>query len=391
MQEVYVVSAARTPIGSLGGVLSSLSATQLGSIAIKSAVERAGIKPELVEEVYMGNVISANLGQAPARIAALEAGLAFETRCTTINKVCASGAKSISLGAQSIMLGLADIVVVGGMESMSNAPFYVPNVRLGHKFGSTTFVDGLEKDGLTDVYDQCAMGVLADRTARKYGITREDQDNYAIASYKKSAAAHADGYFKDEIVPIQITTKKGTIVITEDEEYTKVNFAKIPDLKPAFDKKGTVTAASASNMSDGAAALVLMSKKKADKLKIKPLAKLIGFADSEQEPAWFATAPTVAVPKAVRMGGYIKEEVDYFEINEAFSVVPLAFGKMLDIPLHKMNVFGGAVSLGHPLGASGARIVTTLISVLHHKGGRVGAAGICNGGGGATAIVLEKM
>lgn len=391
MQEVYIVSAVRTPIGSFGGALSSLSATDLGSIAIKGAVERAGIKPELVEEVLMGNVISANLGQAPARIAALKAGLPHETRCTTINKVCASGAKAIIFAAQSIMLGMADVIVAGGMESMSNAPFYVPRARFGYKYGSGTLVDGLEKDGLSDAYDDCAMGVFADKTARKYGITREDQDDFAIESYRRSAEATQKGYFADEIIPVEVQTRKGVVTISEDEEYKNVNFEKIPNLKPAFEKKGTVTAANASTLNDGAAALVLMSKKKAEKLKLTPLAKIIGFADAEQEPAWFTTTPTVAVPKAIRMAGLIKEEVDLFEVNEAFAVVPLAFEKLLDIPQHKINVLGGAVSLGHPLGASGARIVTTLISALTHKGGRIGAAGICNGGGGASAIVIEKM
>ncbi|MDI9880181.1 acetyl-CoA C-acyltransferase [Flectobacillus longus] len=391
MQEVYIVSAVRTPIGSFGGALSSLSATDLGSIAIKGAIERAGIKPELVEEVLMGNVISANLGQAPARIAALKAGLPHETRCTTINKVCASGAKAIIFAAQSIMLGMADVIVAGGMESMSNAPYYVPRARFGYKYGSSTLVDGLEKDGLSDAYDDCAMGIFADKTARKYGITREDQDDFAIESYRRSAEATQKGYFADEIVPIEVQTRKGVVTISEDEEYKNVNFEKIPNLKPAFEKKGTVTAANASTLNDGAAALVLMSKKKAEKLKLTPLAKIIGFADAEQEPAWFTTTPTVAVPKAIRMAGLIKEEVDLFEVNEAFAVVPLAFEKLLDIPQHKINVLGGAVSLGHPLGASGARIVTTLISALTHKGGRIGAAGICNGGGGASAIVIEKM
>ena len=339
----------------------------------------------------MGNVISANLGQAPARIAALKAGLPHETRCTTINKVCASGAKAIIFAAQSIMLGMADVIVAGGMESMSNAPYYVPRARFGYKYGSSTLVDGLEKDGLSDAYDDCAMGIFADKTARKYGITREDQDDFAIESYRRSAEATQKGYFADEIIPVEVQTRKGVVTISEDEEYKNVNFEKIPNLKPAFEKKGTVTAANASTLNDGAAALVLMSKKKAEKLKLTPLAKIIGFADAEQEPAWFTTSPTVAVPKAIRMAGLIKEEVDLFEVNEAFAVVPLAFEKLLDIPQHKINVLGGAVSLGHPLGASGARIVTTLISALTHKGGRIGAAGICNGGGGASAIVIEKM
>jgi acetyl-CoA C-acetyltransferase len=389
--EVYIVSAVRTPIGNSGGVLSSLSATQLGSIAIKGAVEKIGLKPELIDEVYMGNVLSANVGQGPARIAALGAGLPVATRCTTINKVCASGAKAIMLAAQSIMLGLADVVVAGGMESMSNTPFYVPNARFGYKFGSSTFVDGIEKDGLFDAFDNLPMGVFADRTARKYGISREDQDKYAIDSYKRAEYATEDGFFDDEIISVEIQTKKGPVTIHEDEEYKNIKVDKVPDLKPAFEKRGTVTAANASNLSDGASALILMSAKKANKLGIKPLAKIVGFADAEQEPEWFATAPVIAVPKALKMAGLIKEEVDYFEVNEAFAVVPLAFEKMLDVPHSKVNVFGGAVALGHPLGSSGSRIVATLVNVLKQKGGRIGVATVCNGGGGASAIVIERM
>lgn len=389
--EVYIVSAVRTPIGNSGGVLSSLSATQLGSIAIKGAVEKIGLKPELVEEVYMGNVLSANVGQGPARIAALGAGLPVATRCTTINKVCASGAKAIMLAAQSIMLGLADVVVAGGMESMSNAPFYVPNARFGYKFGSAAFVDGIEKDGLVDSFDNLPMGVFADRTARKYGISREDQDKFAIDSYQRAEYATEDGFFDDEIVSVEIQTKKGAVTIHEDEEYKNLKVDKVANLKPAFEKRGTVTAANSSNLSDGASALILMSAKKANKLGIKPLAKIIGFADAEQEPEWFATAPVLAMPKALKMAGFLKEEVDYFEVNEAFAVVPLAFEKMLDIPHSKVNVFGGAVALGHPLGSSGSRIVTTLVNVLKQKGGRIGAAAVCNGGGGASAIVIERM
>ncbi len=389
-QEVYIISAVRTPIGSFGGALSSLSATQLGSVAIKAAVERAKIKPESVEEVIMGNVISANLGQAPARQAALGAGLSPQARCLTVNKVCASGAKAIMLAAQSIMLGLSDIVVAGGMESMSNAPFYVPNARFGYKYGSSTLVDGLEKDGLTDVYENCAMGFFADRTARKYGISREAQDNYTIDSYKRAAAASEGGSFANEIVPVEVKTKQGSIFVTEDEEYKRVNFEKIPDLKPAFEKRGTVTAASSSNLNDGASAIVLMSKKKADKLGLLPIAKIIGMADTEQEPEFFSTAPTVALPKAIKMANLIKEEIDYYEVNEAFAVVPLAFEKILDIPHKKVNVHGGSVALGHPLGASGARILTSLIFILKQKGARYGAIGICNGGGGASAIVIER-
>ncbi|MFC0183699.1 acetyl-CoA C-acetyltransferase [Pseudarcicella hirudinis] len=392
MQEVYVVSAVRTPIGSFGGVLSSLTATQLGSIAIRGAVEKAGINPSDVQEVLMGNVVSANVGQAPARQAALGAGLAAEARCTTINKVCASGAKAIIYAAQSIMLGLSDIVVAGGMESMSNAPFYVPNARFGYKYGSSALIDGLEKDGLLDAYDQCAMGFFSDNTARKFGISRQAQDDFAIDSYKRAAAATANGHFAKEIVPVEVKNKKGEVtVISEDEEYKNVKFEKIPLLKAAFDKKGTATAANSSTINDGASALVLMSKRKADKLGIRPIAKIVGFADAEQEPAWFTTAPTIAVPKALQMAGLSKFQIDAFEINEAFAVVPLVFEKTLEISHAKMNIFGGAVSLGHPLGASGARIVTTLINVLDHKDGKYGVAGVCNGGGGASAIVIEKM
>jgi acetyl-CoA C-acetyltransferase len=391
MQEVYIVSAVRTPIGSFGGALSSLSATELGAIAIKGAIEKAGIKPELVEECIMGNVLSANVGQAPARQAALGAGLPTSVRCTTVNKVCASGMKSIMFAAQSIMLGITEVAVAGGMESMSNAPFYVPNARFGYKFGSNTLVDGLEKDGLTDAYDKIAMGHFADQTARKYGFSREAQDAYAIDSYKRAAEATEKGYFKDEIIPVEIQTKKGTVVVSEDEEFKKVDFEKIPSLKSAFEKRGTVTAANSSTLNDGACALVLMSRRKAERMGLLPLARIVTFLDTEQDPSLFTTAPTVAVPKAIKAANLIREEIDYFEINEAFSVVPLAYEKMQEIPHKKMNVFGGAVSLGHPLGASGARIVTTLISVLRQTKGRYGAAGICNGGGGASAMIIERI
>lgn len=391
MQEVYIVSAVRTPIGSFGGALSSLSATELGSIAIKGAIEKAGIKPELVEECIMGNVLSANLGQAPARQAALGAGLPATVRCTTVNKVCASGMKSIMFAAQSIMLGMTEVAVAGGMESMSNAPFYIPNARFGYKYGSNTLVDGLEKDGLMDAYDKIAMGHFADQTARKYGFSREAQDAYAIDSYKRAAEATEKGYFKDEIIPVEIQTKKGIVIVSEDEEFRKVNFDKIPELKSAFEKRGTVTAGNSSTLNDGACALVLMSRKKAERMGLLPLARIVTFLDTEQEPALFTTSPAVAVPKAIKAANLIKEEIDYFEINEAFSVVPLAFEKMQEIPHKKINIFGGAVSLGHPLGASGARIITTLISVLRHTKGRYGAAGICNGGGGASAMIIERI
>jgi acetyl-CoA C-acetyltransferase len=391
MQEVYIVSAVRTPIGSFGGALSSLSATELGAIAIKGAIEKAGIKPELVEECIMGNVLSANVGQAPARQAALGAGLPPTVRCTTVNKVCASGMKSIMFAAQSIMLGMTEVAVAGGMESMSNAPFYVPNARFGYKYGSNVLVDGLEKDGLMDAYDKIAMGHYADQTARKYGFSREAQDAYAIDSYKRAAEATEKGYFKDEIIPVEVQTKKGIVIVSEDEEFKKVNFEKMPELKSAFEKRGTVTAGNSSTLNDGACALVLMSRRKAERMGLLPLARIVTFLDTEQEPALFTTSPTVAVPKAIKAANLIKEEIDYFEINEAFSVVPLAYEKMQEIPHKKMNVFGGAVSLGHPLGASGARIITTLISVLRHTKGRYGAAGICNGGGGASAMIIERI
>ncbi len=392
LQEVYIVAAQRTPIGSFGGMLSGFSATELGGFAIRAALAKAGVAPREVEEVLMGNVVSANVGQAPARQAALLAGLESSVCCTTINKVCASGAKAIMFGAQRIMLGQADVIVAGGMESMSNAPFYVPKARFGYKYGSATLVDALEKDGLLDVYDQCAMGVFADRTAHDFGISRQAQDAFAVDSYQRAAAATAAGYFKNEIVGVEIPQKRGpSLLIDEDEEFKNVIFDKIPTLKPAFSKDGTVTAANASTINDGAAAVVLMSKRKADALGIKPLAKIIGFADAEHEPRLFTTAPTSAVPRALTMAGIDKDTVDFYEINEAFAVVPLVFEQQLGIAHHKVNVFGGGVSLGHPLGASGARIVATLVNVLHQKNGEFGAIGICNGGGGASAIVVQRV
>lgn len=392
MNEVVIVSAVRTPLGSFGGALSPLTATQLGSRAIQGALEKAGVAPDLVEEVLMGNVCSANLGQAPARQAALGAGLSPNVRCTTINKVCASGMKSVMVGAQTILLGQADVIVAGGMESMSNVPFYVPQARFGYKYGGGQLVDGLEKDGLLDVYDQCSMGVFADRTARRYDISRQAQDEYTVRTYERAAESTQDGRFSEEIVPVEIPQKKGgSLTVSEDEEYKKVIFEKIPTLKPAFEKDGTVTAASSSPINDGASALVLMSRKKADELGLKPLARILGFADAEQEPAWFTTAPTLAVPRALKFAGVEPSEVDLYEVNEAFAVVPLAFGRVLNVPVEKLNVNGGAVALGHPLGASGARITTTLLHALRQGGGRVGAAGICNGGGGASAIVLENL
>ncbi|OIN60990.1 acetyl-CoA C-acyltransferase [Arsenicibacter rosenii] len=391
MNEVVIVSAVRTPIGSFGGVLASLSAVELGAAAIKGALARAGIQPELVQELYMGNVVSANVGQAPAKQAALLAGLPATVPCTTINKVCASGTKAIMLAAQSIQLGLAEIVVAGGMESMSNIPYYVPKARFGYKYGNGELIDGLAKDGLTDVYDQCAMGVFADRTAEKYDISRQKQDEYAIQSYRRAENATASGTFAAEIVSVAVTGRKGVVTVSEDEEFRNVIYDKIPDLKPAFSKNGTVTAANASTINDGASALVVMSRRKADELGLTPMARILGYADAEQEPQWFTTAPVKAVPVAVERAGLSMDDIDYFEINEAFSVVPLAFSELLQVPQGKMNVLGGAVSIGHPLGASGARIVTTLTNVLQQHNGRYGAVGICNGGGGASALVIEKL
>ena len=391
MIEVVIVSAVRTPIGSFGGVLSTLTATELGAAAIRGALNRAGIQAERVEEVYMGNVVSANVGQAPAKQAALKAGLPPTVPCTTINKVCASGTKAIMMAAQSIQLGLAEVVIAGGMESMSNVPYYIPKARFGYKYGNGELVDGLSKDGLLDAYDQCAMGVFADRTATRYHISRADQDAYAVKSYRRAETSTADGSFGAEIVPVEVAGRKGTVTVKEDEEFKNVIYDKIPGLKPAFTKDGTVTAANASTINDGASALVVMSRRKADELGLKPIARILGYADAEQEPEWFTTAPTKAVPKALERAGLTIADIDFFEINEAFAVVPLAFSQLLEVPLEKMNVLGGAVSIGHPLGASGARIVTTLTNVLQQRGGRFGVVGICNGGGGASALVIEKL
>ena len=392
MKEVYIVSAGRTPIGSFGGKLAGLSATKLGSIAIKGVLNKANIDPSVVQEVLMGNVVSAGLGQAPARQAALGAGLSNEVPCTAINKVCASGMKSVMFAAQSIMLGLQDVVVAGGMESMSNIPYYIPKARYGYKYGNGELIDGLLKDGLWEVYNDFPMGNCADNTAKEMGITRKQQDEYAINSYKKAAASTEAGNFKNEIITVEIPQRRGdAILMTEDEEFNNVFFDKIPKLRPVFNKEGTVTAANASTINDGAAAMVLMSKEKADALGIKPIAKILGFADAAQEPLWFTTAPSKAIPKAMTMAGVSKSDVDYYEINEAFSAVALANNIEMELDPETVNVFGGAVALGHPLGASGCRIMTTLTSVLDQKGGTIGVAGICNGGGGASAIVIEKL
>ncbi|MDH5368249.1 MAG: acetyl-CoA C-acyltransferase [Cyclobacteriaceae bacterium] len=392
MKEVYIVSAVRTPIGSFGGSLASISATELGSIAIKGALKKSGVSASDVQEVFMGNVISANLGQAPARQAAIGAGLGHNVPCTTINKVCASGMKSVMLGAQSIMLGLNDVVVTGGMESMSNIPYYIPKARYGLKYGNGELVDGLLKDGLWEVYNQFPMGNCADNTASEMNISREMQDEYAINSYKRSAASWEAGKFKEEIIPVEIPQRKGDpILFSEDEEYKNVKFEKIPSLRPVFSKEGTVTAANASTINDGASALILVSKEKAEELGLKPIAKILGFADAAQDPLWFTTAPSLAIPKAIKNANINKDDVDFYEINEAFSAVAIANNIEMNLDESKVNVNGGAVALGHPLGCSGARIITTLNSVLHQNNGNIGVAGICNGGGGASAIVIQKM
>lgn len=388
-REVYIISAVRTPLGSFGGSLKDFSATQLGAIAIKAAVERAGIKPEQVQDVLMGCVLQANLGQAPARQAAKFAGLPNEVNCTTVNKVCASGMKAIALAAQSIALGDTDIVVAGGMESMSNVPFYVDQMRWGNKYGNAGLIDGLAKDGLTDVYDGKAMGNAAELCARECGITREEQDAFAVESYKRSQAAWAAGKFNDEVVPVSIPQRKGEpILFAKDEEPYNVKFDKIPELKSAFQKDGSVTAANASTMNDGAAALVLMSKEKAEELGLKPLAIIVSYADAEQAPEWFTTTPSIALPKAVAKAGLSLDQIEYFELNEAFAVVGIENTRRMKLDPAKVNVHGGAVSIGHPLGASGARIIVTLIHVLKQNKARYGAAGICNGGGGASAMVI---
>jgi len=391
MREVVIVSATRTPIGSFGGSLASLSATQLGSVAIKSAVEKSGLKPEQIQEVYMGNVMSANIGQAPATQAAIFAGLPY-LPATTVNKVCASGMKAVMLAAQSIANGDNDIVVAGGMESMSNVPYYLDKARNGYRLGDGKIIDGLVKDGLWDVYNDYHMGSAAELCATDCNISREDQDTFAIESYKRAQAAQADGKFKDEITPVELKDKKGEVTLfAEDEEPKAVKFDKIPTLKPVFKKDGTVTAANASSLNDGAAALVLMSREKADELGIKPLAKVVSFADAQQAPEWFTTAPSKALPLALHRAGMTAEQIDFFEINEAFSVVSLANNQILKLDGAKVNVNGGAVAMGHPLGTSGARIIVTLLSVLQQNKGKFGAAGICNGGGGASAIVIENL
>jgi acetyl-CoA C-acetyltransferase len=391
-KEVYIVSAVRTPMGSFGGALKDFAATDLGAIAIKGAIQKAGIDPALVQEVLMGSVIQANLGQAPARQSAKKAGLPDHVSCTTVNKVCASGMKAIAQGAQAIMLGDRDIVVAGGMESMSNVPFYAPQMRWGNKYGNVTLVDGLAKDGLTDAYDNQAMGMAAELCAKECKITREDQDAFAVESYKRSQAAWNNGHFENEIVPVPIPQRKGDpVMFSRDEEPFNVKFDKIPELRPAFTKDGTVTAANASTMNDGAAALVLMSGEKVKELGLKPIAKILSYADAEQAPEWFTTTPSLAIPIALKKSGLGVQDVDYWELNEAFAVVGIENTKRLSLDPARVNAFGGAVSLGHPLGCSGARIIVTLINVLHTNKAKTGGAGICNGGGGASAMLIEAV
>lgn len=391
-KQVYIISAVRTPLGSFGGALKDISATRLGAIAIKGAIEKAGIDKNIIQDVLMGCVLQANLGQAPARQASMLASLPGRVNCTTINKVCASGMKAIMLGAQSIMLGDADVVVAGGMENMSQVPFYAPSVRWGNKYGNTQLIDGLAKDGLTDVYKDYAMGNAAELCARECNISRERQDAFAIESYKRSQAAINEGKFQQEIVGVEIPQRKGEpIMFLKDEEPFNVKFDKIPELKSAFEKEGSVTAANASTMNDGAAAVILMSKEKSDALGLKPIAKIISYADAEQAPEWFTTTPSIALPKAVAKAGLKMEDLDYVELNEAFSVVGIINAQKMNLDLKKVNVNGGAVSLGHPLGCSGARIIVTLINVLNQNNGKIGGAAICNGGGGASAIVIENV
>jgi len=393
LKEVYLVSTVRTPIGSFNGSLASITATQLGATAIKGALQKINLDPNEVQEVYMGNVISSNVGQAPARQAAVLAGLPYSVQCTTVNKVCASGMKAMMFAAQSIMLGYSDVVVAGGMESMTNIPFYLDKARFGgYGYGNGVLIDGLVRDGLTDAYDNSAMGTCADRTAEKYGLTREEQDAFAIESYTRSKNATESGKFKNEIVGVEIPQRKGDpIMVTEDEEYKKVDFSKIPTLRAVFTPNGTVTAANASTINDGASASILMSGEKVKELGLTPIARIVAFADAEQEPQWFTTAPTIAAPKALKRAGLTKNDIDFFEVNEAFSAVTMAFNKELDLDPKNVNVNGGAVSLGHPLGCSGARIVTTLSNVLQQNNGKYGLAAICNGGGGASAIIIENL
>ena len=391
MKEVVIVSYSRTPMGSFGGALSSVSATKLGSIAIKGAIDKINLNPNTVNEVYMGNVISSGLGQAPAKQAAIFAGISDQTPCTTINKVCSSGMKAVMIGAQSIQTGENNIVIVGGMENMSSIPFYVNDMRNGKKLGHTQINDGLLIDGLTDVYDNVHMGVCAEICAEEMDITREEQDDFALKSYKKSKNAWESGFFKNEITPVKIETRKGEVIVDTDEEFENINTEKFKKLRTVFKKGGTITAGNASTINDGAAALVLMSKTQAETLNLKPIAKITSFADASQEPKWFTTSPTQALEKALDKADLKKENIDFWELNEAFAVVGIANIQNLGIDNNKVNVNGGAVSLGHPLGCSGARILVTLLNTLEQNNGKIGAAGICNGGGGASAMIIESL
>jgi acetyl-CoA C-acetyltransferase len=392
MKEVYIVAYGRTPIGSFNGSLSSKTGVELGSIAIKAVMERAGIQGDQVEEVIMGNVLQANNGQAPARQAALNAGAGMSTACTTINKVCASGLKSIALAAQSIQLGIYDITIGGGFESMTNSPYYIPSGRNGYRFGNGEVIDAIVRDGLQDPFKKNMMGNVAEICAKKYNFTREQQDEYAINSYKRAQAAYEKGQFKDEMIPVEISQRGGESKwVLEDDEYKNIKWDKVATVKPAFEKEGTVTAVNASKINDGAAAMVLMSKEKMEALGLKPIAKVIGYADAEQDPDWFTTTPALAIPAAVKRAGFQMSDIDFFEINEAFSVVALANLQEMNLDINKVNVQGGAVSLGHPIGGSGARIACTLVSVLKNNNAKYGVAGICNGGGGATALVIENI
>ena len=390
MKEVYIVAAVRTPIGSFGGTLSTVPAPRLGAAAIKAALEKAGVKPEAVNEVFMGNVLQAGVGQAPVTQASIFAGIPDTTPGTTINKVCASGMKAVMLGAQSIMLGINNVVVAGGMESMSLTPYYMDKGRNGYKYGHGQILDGIVKDGLWDVYNEYLMGNAAELTAKEYNITREEQDAFAIESYKRSADAWANGRFTEEVAPVTVEGKV-PVTVSEDEEYKKVHFDKIPGLRPVFQKDGTVTAANASSLNDGASALILVSKEKAEELGLKPIAKIRGFADAQQAPEWFTTAPAKAIPIAIANAGLTAADIEFYEINEAFSAVGIANNKLLNLDPTKVNVNGGAVGLGHPLGSSGSRILVTLLHVLKQRNAKIGVAGICNGGGGASAIVVEMV
>jgi acetyl-CoA C-acetyltransferase len=392
MQNVYITAAVRTPLGSFGGGLASVPATQLGAAVVKAVVNKAGINPESVDELFMGNVVQANNGQAPARQVALYGGLSQSTPCTTVNKVCASGMKSVMFGAQSIQLGQNNVVVAGGMENMSAIPFYMGKARYGYGYGNSELIDGLVRDGLADVYNGSAMGCFADATAEKYNISREEQDAFAIQAYKRSADAWAAGKFSQEVIGVEVKDRKGNIkIVDHDEEYKNVMFEKIPTLRPVFTKEGTVTAANASTINDGASALVIVGEDYLKEHQLKPLARIVAYADGAQEPAWFTTAPAIAAEKALKRAGLSISDMDYFEVNEAFAVVALAFIQHFNLDQQKVNVNGGAVSLGHPLGASGARILTTLTHVLHQNNGRYGMAAICNGGGGASAMIIERL